>query len=39
MPWYPAVRLLRQGARGEWEPVIKTVASELARLAAQRVRQ
>jgi len=30
MPWYPAVRLFRQGAYGAWPPLIERVAAELA---------
>jgi hypothetical protein len=30
MPWYPSVRLYRQPAYGEWEPVIAGVALDLA---------
>lgn len=33
MPWYPAVRIFRQPAFGEWEPVTESVAAELRRLA------
>ena len=32
MPWYPAVRLLRQGQSGNWQPVIERAGSDLARL-------
>ena len=34
MPWYPSVRVFRQPAYGEWEPVITEVAQSLRRLAA-----
>jgi tetratricopeptide (TPR) repeat protein len=37
MPWYGAVRLLRQTERGEWAPVAAAVQSELNRLAAVEV--
>ncbi len=33
-PWYPSMRLIRQKKPGEWEPVISTVKSDLAALAA-----
>jgi len=33
MPWYPSVRMFRQPAFGEWDPVISSVAVELGRLA------
>jgi len=36
MPWYPAVRLLRQSARGDWAPVIAGVASGLRRRVSER---
>lgn len=32
MPWYPSVRIFRQPAFGEWEPVTISVAAELGRL-------
>jgi tetratricopeptide (TPR) repeat protein len=31
MPWYPSVRIFRQPAYGEWQPVIDAVAGALAR--------
>ena len=34
MPWYPAVRLFRQQALGQWEPVIATVRDRLTMAAA-----
>jgi hypothetical protein len=30
-PWYPTMRLFRQGARGDWESVIRRVGEALAR--------
>lgn len=35
MPWYPAVRVLRQPAYGHWEPVIAEVARNLQQLRDQ----
>jgi tetratricopeptide (TPR) repeat protein len=32
MPWYPSVKVFRQPAFGEWEPVTSSVAAELRRL-------
>lgn len=34
MPWYPSVRVFRQPAFGEWEPVTSSVAAELRPLAS-----
>ncbi|MFO1159366.1 MAG: DUF6165 family protein [Reyranellaceae bacterium] len=31
-PWYPTLRLFRQKARGQWAPVFREIAAELARL-------
>jgi hypothetical protein len=31
-PWYPTMRLFRQERAGDWEPVILSVAAELAKL-------
>ena len=31
-PWYPSVRLFRQGTRGDWAGVVNDIARELARL-------
>ena len=28
-PWYPSMRLFRQGQAGDWQPVIESVASAL----------
>lgn len=36
-PWYPTMRLVRQRRPGEWAPVVRRVAGELARLARQRL--
>jgi len=36
MPWYSSVRIFRQPAFDAWDPVISSVASELARLASAR---
>ena len=30
LPWYPAARMLRQGALGDWTPVMARVAEDLA---------
>jgi tetratricopeptide (TPR) repeat protein len=35
MPWYPSVKIYRQPAFGEWDPVISSVAAELERLAGR----
>ncbi|WP_168220576.1 tetratricopeptide repeat protein [Azospirillum thermophilum] len=31
-PWYPTMRLFRQGLQGDWEDVFRRMAAELARL-------
>lgn len=30
-PWYPTMRLFRQGRPGAWEPIIAQVVAELVR--------
>ncbi|NVN88992.1 MAG: tetratricopeptide repeat protein [Desulfuromonadales bacterium] len=35
-PWYPTMRLFRQEAPGEWEPVLANIARELARFAGRK---
>jgi hypothetical protein len=32
MPWYPSLRIFRQSSFGDWDPVVATVARELAAL-------
>lgn len=34
-PWYPTMRLYRQGADGDWKPVVWQIVDDLARLAAE----
>jgi ADP-heptose:LPS heptosyltransferase len=34
-PWYPSMRLYRQGARGDWDGVVRAMAADLE---AQRAR-
>ena len=36
-PWYPSVRLFRQGAPRAWTPLIESVAGELAAFVARPV--
>ncbi|MFJ3058138.1 tetratricopeptide repeat protein [Herbaspirillum sp. NPDC087042] len=31
-PWYPSLRLFRQPARGQWQPVLQAIGNELERL-------
>jgi tetratricopeptide (TPR) repeat protein len=38
MPWYPAIRIFRQPAFGEWDAVIAAVATELNSLAGNNPR-
>jgi hypothetical protein len=33
-PWYPTARLFRQGADGQWGPVVNHVMDELERVVA-----
>jgi Flp pilus assembly protein TadD len=35
-PWYPTLRLFRQGQQGAWAPVFQRMAAELPRLLAAR---
>jgi hypothetical protein len=35
-PWYPSLRIFRQKRLGEWNPVVKRVATALSRMAAER---
>jgi tetratricopeptide (TPR) repeat protein len=35
-PWYPSVRVFRQGADRRWEPVIEKVCEELKKLGEQQ---
>jgi tetratricopeptide (TPR) repeat protein len=37
-PWYPTVRLFRQGRAGDWDKVFARIATELAALAAGSAR-
>ncbi len=37
MPWYPAVRLVRQAERGTWEPVITRVEQQLRKTVADNL--
>ena len=36
-PWYPSLRLFRQGNPGDWGPVMADVAAAVAKLRAERV--
>lgn len=36
--WYPTMRLFRQDAGGQWEPVVDRIAEELAKLVAKSPR-
>jgi len=38
MPWYPAVRLVRQAERGAWEPVIASIENQLRKAVADHRR-
>ena len=35
-PWYPTLRLFRQGHRGDWRPVLEQVVAELQRAMCDR---
>lgn len=37
-PWYPTMRLFRQKMPGAWEPVVRAVAAQLARIGRRRNR-
>ncbi len=37
-PWYPSMRLFRQNAPGDWQPVIARVKQELEHITSSRVR-
>lgn len=36
-PWYPSIRLFRQGKPGDWPPVIAAVADAVDKMRAERV--
>jgi hypothetical protein len=36
-PWYPHMRLFRQSRRGEWQPVVSQLTTELKTLAGQPI--
>jgi Flp pilus assembly protein TadD len=36
-PWYPSLRLFRQGKPGDWGPVMADLAAAVAKLRAERV--
>ncbi len=35
MPWYPSARLIRQTAGGDWQPVVQSVARDLAQFGCR----